>query len=181
MESRKIIVDQNIYIALAYCIGLQANDNNKKYSLILFINKKLINMPFIRVWIHYVWAVKDRKPVLINPFRDQLFDHIRQNAREKGIFLDNVNGYHDHIHCLISLAGDQTIEKVAQLIKGESAFWFNNKSGFNTKKLEWQTQYFAVSVSESGVSAVRAYIDNQAVHHQKKTFEKEYQEFIAMG
>ena len=136
-------------------------------------------MPFIKVWIHYVWAVKDREPVLTDPFRDQLFDHIRQNARAKDIYLDSINGYRDHIHCLISLAGDQTIEKVAQLIKGEAAYWFNNKSGFHTKKLEWQTQYFAVSVSESIVPAVRAYIHNQVVHHQKKTFEKEYQEFMA--
>ena len=135
-------------------------------------------MPYIKVWIHYVWSTKNREAVLIDNFRDLLFDHIKQNARLKNIYLDRVNGYYDHIHCLVSLGSDQTIEKIAQLIKGESSFWFNNKSGFNTSRLEWQDEYFAVSVSESTVGNVRAYIDNQVSHHRKKTFMEEYDEFI---
>ena len=135
-------------------------------------------MPYIRVWIHYVWSTKNRRRVLTDSFRDPLFDHIKQNARQKNIFLDRVNGYCDHVHCLVSLGSSQTIEKIAQLIKGESAFWFNNKSGFNTSRLEWQDEYFAVSVSESGLNNVRAYIDKQVNHHRKKTFDEEYNEFI---
>jgi len=136
-------------------------------------------MPYIRVWIHFVWATKNREPVLTDPFRNQLFAHIQENAKKKRIFLDRVNGYHDHVHCLISLGSADTIEKIAQLIKGESSFWFNNKSGFKADRLEWQDDYFAVSVSESGVDAVRTYIDNQEKHHQKKTFAEEYTEFIS--
>jgi REP element-mobilizing transposase RayT len=135
-------------------------------------------MPFIKAWMHYVWATKNREPVLVEPYREQLFDHIRANAKEKKIFLDRINGYYDHVHCLVSLSSDQTIEKIAQLIKGESSFWFNNKSGFNTSKLQWQDEYFAVSVSQSRLYEVRAYIDGQVIHHQKKTFAEEYQEFI---
>ena len=136
-------------------------------------------MPFIRVWIHYVWSTKYREPVLIDKFRYPLFEHIKQNALIKKIYLDRVNGYHDHVHCLLSLGSDQTIEKIAQLIKGESSYWFNNKSSLNARKLEWQDEYFAVSVGESYLNSVRTYIDNQVRHHQKKTFEQEYQEFIS--
>ncbi|MEJ0103506.1 MAG: IS200/IS605 family transposase [Bacteroidota bacterium] len=135
-------------------------------------------MPYIRVWIHFVWSTKNREPILIQPFRNQLFGHIKENAKKKGIFLDRVNGYYDHVHCLISLGSADTIEKTAQLIKGESSFWFNNKSGFKTDRLEWQDDYFAVSVSESALDKVRKYIDNQESHHQKKTFAEEYEEFI---
>ena len=135
-------------------------------------------MPYIKVWIHYVWSTKNREAILTDSFRDSLFDHIKQNARLKNIYLDRVNGYYDHVHCLVSLGSDQTIEKIAQLIKGESSFWFNNKSGFNTSRLEWQDEYFAVSVSESAVGNVRAYIDNQVSHHKKKTFMDEHDEFI---
>ena len=81
------------------------------------------------------------------------------------------------MHCIISLGSDQTIEKVAQLLKGESSFWFNNKSGFKAR-LEWQDEYFAVSVSESQLETLRAYVDNQEIHHRKKSFEEEYEEFI---
>ena len=135
-------------------------------------------MPHIRVWIHYVWSTKNRQPVLTDPYRDTLFEHIRRNARLKNIYLDRVNGYHDHIHCLVSLGVDQTIAKTVQLIKGESAFWFNNQSGFKTDRLEWQDEYFAISVSESKLEVIRRYIDNQVAHHRKKTFAEEYDEFI---
>ena len=135
-------------------------------------------MSFIKIWIHYVWAVKNRQPLLTDKIRPALFDHIRQNALVKKIYLDRVNGYLDHVYCLVSLSSDQTIEKVAQLLKGESSFWLNNKSGLKLPKIEWQDEYFAVSIGESSVETVRAYIDNQANHHQKKTFAEEYDEFI---
>jgi REP element-mobilizing transposase RayT len=66
---------------------------------------------------------------------------------------------------------------VIQLIKGEASHWVN-KSGLLKERFEWQDEYFAVSVSESQVSAVRSYIANQENHHKKNTFEEEYQEFI---
>ena len=135
-------------------------------------------MPYTRVWIHYVWSTKNREPTLTENYRPQLFNHIKENAKRKHIFLDRVNGYHEHVHCLVSLSSDQTIEKVAQLMKGESAHWFNNKAGFQNKKLEWQDEYFAVSISESGIDGIRAYIDNQVVHHQHTTFADEYEAFM---
>jgi REP element-mobilizing transposase RayT len=44
--------------------------------------------------------------------------------------------------------------------------------------MNWQDKYFAVSVSESGVEAVREYIRNQDEHHKRKTFQQEYDEFM---
>jgi REP element-mobilizing transposase RayT len=136
-------------------------------------------MPFIKAWVHYVWATKNREPVLTDSIRQILFSHIRANAKEKGIYIDRINGYIEHVHCLVSLSSNQTIEKVAQLLKGESSFWFNHQSGISPTPLYWQNDYFAVSVSESGVDKVRAYIDNQEEHHKKKTFAQEYNEFIS--
>ena len=135
-------------------------------------------MPFISVYIHFVWSTKDRVPYLeTKEIRSAMWQHIRDNGKAKGIFIDFVNGHQDHCHCLISLGGDQTISKVMQLIKGESAFWFN-KQGLVNKKLEWQDEYFAVSVSQSAYDNVRNYIKNQEEHHLKKSFQQEYDEFI---
>ena len=64
-----------------------------------------------------------------------------------------------------------------QLIKGESSFWVNQQNLLK-KKLQWQDEYFAVSISESGVAAVKNYILNQEDHHMKQTFTQEYNEFI---
>lgn len=135
-------------------------------------------MPLTKVCIHYVWSTKNRAPVLAKPLRLLLFDHIRKNASQKEIQIDRLNGDLDHIHCMIWLKPTQTIHEIAKQLKGESAHWFNNRSGIKNVKLYWQDEYFAVSVSESLVPTLRAYIDNQEMHHQKKSFQKEYEEFL---
>ena len=136
-------------------------------------------MPFIKVYIHFVWSTKNRVPYLNSlDLRTNVWKHMRENAIKKGIFLDFVNGYNDHCHCLVSLGVDQTIQKVMQLIKGESSFWIN-KNKLTKEKFEWQDEYFAVSVSESAIDEVRNYIKNQEAHHSKKTFQDEYDEFIS--
>ena len=135
-------------------------------------------MPFIKIYIHFVWSTKDRIPYLeTKEIRNAMWQHIRDNGKAKGIFIDFVNGHKDHCHCLVSLGTEQTISKVMQLIKGEAAFWFNKK-GFINKKLEWQDEYFAVSVSQSALHTVRNYINNQEEHHKQKTFQQEYDEFF---
>jgi len=135
-------------------------------------------MPFIKVYIHLVWSTKNRIPFLETPeIRKAMWQHIKENGKEKGIFIDFVNGYNDHCHCLISLGKEQTISKVVQLIKGESAFWFNNQK-LILDKFEWQNEYFALSVSESVLERVRNYIKKQETHHAKETFDDEYLKLI---
>lgn len=141
-------------------------------------------MPFVNVNIHFVWSTKNRYPFLNSKeIRTKVWNHIKENGKKKGVFIDFVNGYTNHCHCLVSLGVNQTIEKVIQLIKGESSFWINKKdilsdSGIK-EKFEWQDEYFAVSVSESMLAKVRNYIKNQEKHHLKKSFQDEYDEFIS--
>ena len=98
-------------------------------------------------------------------------------VKKKGIFLKSINGYCEHIHCLVSLSKDQTISQVSQLIKGESSFWIN-KHKIVPYTFSWQDDYFAVSISESQVKDVINYITNQEVHHSNKTYLEEVIEFI---
>jgi REP element-mobilizing transposase RayT len=133
-------------------------------------------MSQIKVWLHFVWSTKDRMPLLKNNIRNDVFEHIRENARKKSIFVDFINGYFDHVHCLVSLGSDQTIEKIMQLIKGESSHWIN-QNRLCPSRFQWQDDYFVVSVSESLVDSVRNYIKNQEIHHRNRSFDDEYEEF----
>ncbi|MDR3625694.1 MAG: IS200/IS605 family transposase [Ignavibacteriaceae bacterium] len=134
-------------------------------------------MPFVRIWIHIVFGTKRRECFLTREVKNKLVCHIKENAEQKDIFIDEVNGAKDHIHCLISLGVDQNISKVVQLIKGESSFWIN-KNKLTGTQFEWADEYFAVSVSESQIDTVRNYIRNQDEHHQKKNYTEEYNEFM---
>ena len=114
---------------------------------------------------------------MLADIRQKIFTHIKEYGTIQNIHVDFVNGHLDHVHCLISLESTQNIASVSQLLKGESAYWIN-KNKLCSKKLEWQDEYFAVSVSESGGDKVREYIKNQEEHHRKKTFKEEYDEFM---
>lgn len=137
-------------------------------------------MPWIRVWLHFVWSTYNREPWLTDDLRKMLFAHIKENARAKGIFIDCIGGYLEHVHCLISLSNDQSIEKIMQLLKGESSFWIN-KNELTRTRFAWQDEYFVVSVSEDAVENARRYIANQEVHHRKKSFAEEFEMFIERG
>ena len=134
-------------------------------------------MAYIRIWIHCVWGTKNRAPLLSKDKISIIINHIREQAKKKGIYIDFIDGWKDHIHCIISLNHDQNISKIMNLIKGESSFWIN-KNKITKTKFEWADEYFAVSVSESQINKVRNYIKNQEEHHKSKTLGKEYQEFI---
>jgi hypothetical protein len=97
---------------------------------------------------------------------------------DKDIYVDCINGYTDHVHCLISPGASQSISKVMQLLKGESAYWANQHKLF-TQKLEWQDEYFAASISHSMLTQVRNYIYNQEKHHAARSFAEEYNELIS--
>lgn len=79
-------------------------------------------MSYIRVWVHLVFATKNRQPFFNTAeLREKVFEHIKNNGREKEVWVDAVNGYEDHVHVLFSLGREQTISKVAQPLKGESS------------------------------------------------------------
>jgi REP element-mobilizing transposase RayT len=125
-----------------------------------------------------VFSTKNREPYLFSAeLRKQFFRHVKQNAEEKKIWLDNLSGYAEHAHCLISLGKDQSISKVSQLIKGESSFWIN-KNTLIKDKFSWQDDYWAVSVSESHLDKVRQYIQSQEEHHRNISFADEVSEFM---
>jgi len=134
-------------------------------------------MPFLKVWIHFVWVTKNRKPFLTKRIKEKLINHLIENAKTKGIYINEVDGYKDHLHILVSLSSSQSIAKVAHLLKGESSNWVN-KNHLTKNKFEWQDEYFAVSVSESHYKIVKQYIQNQENHHKKKSFSGEYQELM---
>ncbi len=134
-------------------------------------------MSYVRIWIHCVWGTKNRVPFLNVQNKKIFLAHIRENAENKNIYIDFINGHTEHVHTLISLNKDQSIAAVMQMIKGESSHWIN-KAGILKTKFEWADKYFVVSVGESQLNRVRNYIKNQEEHHRIKTWIEECNEFM---
>ncbi len=124
-----------------------------------------------------MWSTKNREKIITPQLKNELLDFILNYGKEKEIHIDRVNCVSDHIHILLSLKADQSAASVLGLIKGASSYHIN-KNKLSPIKFEWQDDYLAFSVSLSVVNKVRVYIENQEVHHAKKTFSQEYNEFV---
>ncbi len=141
------------------------------------LEKQRSTMPFANVWIHSVWSTKNRKPLLANEVRSEIFKHIFENGWKKGLGMGRVNGYYEHVHALFSLSKDVQISKAIQLLKGESSYWIN-KNSLTKAQFEWQDEYFVKSVSPENLRDTCQYIDNQEEHHRVTTFQEEYDKLI---
>ena len=98
-------------------------------------------------------------------------------AKEKGIYMkiNFVNA--DHVHALIDMPTNLSIEELMQLLKGSSSHWVNEQN-LVAGKFSWGRGYGVFSVSESVVAEVANYVANQEEHHRKRNFTEELKLFV---
>jgi len=130
-----------------------------------------------KIWLHYIWATKNRQPLITKDWKNKLIHHFKEYGKENDIYVDTANGIPDHFHLLIGLKPSQSPAQVANLLEGESSSWIN-KNDFIKAKFNWQQGYSVFSVSASGVDDVRKYIKNQEEHHKKMTYQEEVEKFL---
>ena len=123
---------------------------------------------FNKIWIHAIWAMKERMPLIHPNIEQNVYQFISEQLREQGCPVRIINGMSDHIQCLFLLSPQKSIAEVIKQIKGSSSHYIN-QNNLITEKFAWQTGYAAYSISESIVEKVFHYIKNQKTLHEKKT------------
>jgi putative transposase len=117
--------------------------------------------------LHVVFSTKNREPLIHN--LDGLIKNLRGIARNKNIDILAAGGTENHIHLLLRIPPTRPVSESIRDLKANSSRYMSETSGH----FAWQDGYAAISVSPSQVNAVRAYIDGQAQHHAKRTYEQE--------
>lgn len=135
---------------------------------------------YSKIWIHAIWSTKERIPLIHSEAESKIYQFISEQFRESGCPVRIINGMSDHVHCLFLLNPQKSIAEVIKQIKGSSSH-FINQNNLISEKFSWQTGYASYSVSESVVEKVFSYIQNQKIHHQKKSFSQEYEEFLKLN
>ena len=112
---------------------------------------------YSRCWIHLIWGTLNREKMLNKEAAAQVSRYLRDYAKTKGVYMkiNYVNA--DHVHALIDLPTNLSIEDLVQLFKGSSSHWINANNVI-TGKFAWGRGYGAFSVSESNADQVAAYI-----------------------
>ncbi len=131
-----------------------------------------------KIWLHVVFATKERFPLIKPVIEKQLYEHIREQLVESGCPVRIINGMPDHVHLLFLQNPKMSVTDIIKQVKGNTSHWVNSQH-IIAEKFAWQQGYSAFSVSESQLERVFHYIQNQKEHHSKKTFAQEYADFIA--
>ena len=84
-------------------------------------------------------------------------------------------GMPNHVHLAIALPPTMSVSEVMSVFKSNSSRWLKQKG---VKRFAWQTGYGAFSFGLRQLEQVRRYIDNQAEHHKKCTFEEEFLDML---
>ncbi len=132
---------------------------------------------YTQIHIQSIFAVKNRSSLIQTEWKDELYKYITGIIQKHEHKLLAINGMPDHLHVFFGMRPAQSLSDLMQDIKGSSSKWINDRR-FLRSKFEWQAGYGAFSYSKSQVPNVISYIENQEIHHQKKTFLKEYEEFL---
>ena len=132
---------------------------------------------YTQIHIQFVFAVKGRKNLIKEDFRDRLQKYICGIVSERDHKPLAIYCMLDHTHLLVGVRPTQSISDLVRDVKAFSSK-FINKEGFLKQKFEWQGGYGAFSYSKSHLPAVIQYVLNQAEHHKKRTFKEEYLDFL---
>ena len=132
---------------------------------------------YTQIYIQYVFAVQNRISLIKNEWKDELYKYMTGIINQHEHKLLSIGGMTDHIHALVSMHPKQAPSDLMYELKRSSSLWINeNKFVFG--KFSWQEGFGAFSYSQSQISRVSKYIENQETHHKKKTFREEYLDFL---
>ena len=81
-----------------------------------------------KIWIHAIWATKERKPFITINIESKIYDFMGAQLREIGCPVRIINGMRDHIHCLFLLNSQKSISEVIKQIKGSSSHFINQNN-----------------------------------------------------
>jgi REP element-mobilizing transposase RayT len=131
------------------------------------------SVTFTQMYVHLVFAVKNREALLNKSFRNRVFEYVGgiiTGLKHKSII---VNGALDHVHILFGLNPSVNISDTVHDVKRGSSLFINDQKFLNGH-FSWQEGYGAFTYGQSQLNDIYKYIKNQELHHQKTSFREEY-------
>jgi putative transposase len=129
-----------------------------------------------RILLHVVFATKNRRPDIQAPWRGQLHAYLTGTCCKLEADCLIAGGVEDHVHMLIAIPPTHCVSDLVREIKKASNGWIRESMG--VPDFSWQSGYFVISVSPSGVDDVFSYIRDQERHHAKSDFRTEYEALL---
>ena len=132
---------------------------------------------FSQIYLQFVFAVQYRQALIPKEYKEELHKYITGLVQNRKAKMIAVHCMPDHAHIFVGFKPTIIIPDFVKEIKVESNEFINNKKWVK-RQFNWQDGYGVFSYSHSHIDRVAKYVLNQEAHHKKKTFRKEYHEFL---
>lgn len=117
--------------------------------------------------LHFVFAIKYRKPLLTGTLNDDLLQIIYELCEQKGYIIDAMQSDIDHLHILVDIKPKVSAMEVAHQIKQISTFRIYKKHKPFLKTQFWKENtlfsdgYFVCSTGDASTETIQKYIEEQ--------------------
>ena len=125
---------------------------------------------YSRCWVHVIWGTLNREKLLNKEAAARLSRYLTEYTDTKSVYMkiNYVNA--DHVHTLVDLPTDLSIEELIQLLKGSSSHWVNANNILSGK--------FAWAEAMGLFQFPNLTLHRLEEHHRVRTFAEELREFI---
>ncbi|MCA9446467.1 MAG: IS200/IS605 family transposase [Candidatus Omnitrophica bacterium] len=121
---------------------------------------------YTEVYMHFVWATKNREPWLTERIRKDVHAVIFEKCKQLECLPIAVGGMEDHVHLLSELRPSLSISELMKEVKGVSSHLINHVLNPDDV-FRWQARFGVFSLTRKGVPRVKDYVLNQRKHHEE--------------
>ncbi len=82
---------------------------------------------FNKIWLHAIWATKERKPIILSKMESKVYSFMRNQLKEMGCPVRIINGMPDHVHCLFLLNPQKSVSDIIKQVKGSTSHFVNEQ------------------------------------------------------
>ena len=132
---------------------------------------------YTSLYYYVIFSTKNRVGWINPEIEARVWAYIGGVARKHKLTALQIGGVEDHIHALVMAPPTLAPSQLAQYLKGDSSKWMHEEFPA-LRGFAWQEGYSAFTVSKSNLPEVIAYIQNQRKHHEKRSFQDEYRDFL---
>ena len=127
------------------------------------------------IYLHFVWAVKNRMPFLADDIERAVYRCLQNEATRLGCAVLALGGTETHVHMVVKMPRDVCAAILMKQVKGvTSRFIHDSLPGHEA--LYWQEGYGVFSITPNHVNAVVQYVRNQKRHHTDSSLHARWEE-----
>jgi len=122
--------------------------------------------PYTQLYVHLTWSTWDRLPLITKIIQSRLYASIANKCRQLKCKPLAIGGTEDHVHLLVRLHPTVAIAILVKEVKGTSSHLVTHELTPG-EFFKWQGGYGAFTIHKEDVSRLKAYIENQELHHSE--------------